>query len=378
VRIARLALLALCMSAAPASAASKAEAIDAAVRAGMAETGAKGIAVALVEKGRPVVVQAYGARNAAGDPLGPDSVMYGASLTKAVFAFAVMQLADEGKIDLDRPIADTLPKPLPDYGNLDAYGHWADLKDDPRWHAITPAIILSHRTGFGNFFFFEPDERLHIHFDPGSRYGYSGEGMMLLQFALEQGLGLDIGAEVQRRVFDRFGMTHSSLRWRADLAGVDADGWTQEGKAVGHSHQRRVRAAGSMDTSIADMARFAAALTRREGLKPATFARMIRGEAPITTLSQFPTPQPEAPPEKRTPGLMAALGWIRFDGPQGPGFYKGGHDDQTGNIFVCLDRRRACAVILANDVRAEKAFPAIVKAALGETGMPWAWEYGAP
>ena len=77
--------------------------------------------------------------------------MYGASLTKAVFAYTVMQLVEEGRIDLDRPIADYLPKPLPEYGNLDAYGNWGDLAGDERWRRITPRILLTHSAGFANF-----------------------------------------------------------------------------------------------------------------------------------------------------------------------------------------------------------------------------------
>jgi hypothetical protein len=42
---------------------------------------------------------------------------------------------------------------------------------------------------------------------------------------------------------------------------------------------------------------------------------------------------------------------------------------------VCLERGRRCVVILANDVRAETSFPALVEGILGETGLPWAWEY---
>ena len=42
--------------------------------------------------------QAYGIRNAKGDPLTTDTVMYGASLTKTVFAYTVMQLVDQGKL----------------------------------------------------------------------------------------------------------------------------------------------------------------------------------------------------------------------------------------------------------------------------------------
>ena len=68
---------------------------------------------------------------------------------------------------------------------------------------------------------------------------------------------------------------------------------------------------------------------------------------------------------------------VVFNGPQGPGFYKGGHNDVTGNTWVCVERGRRCVVILANDVRAEAAFPRLVRLVLGETGAPWAWEYGA-
>ena len=65
----------------------------------MRETGAKGLALAVIENGRPVHVRSYGIRNAAGDKLRTDTIMYGASLAKAVFAFTVMQLVDEAVLE---------------------------------------------------------------------------------------------------------------------------------------------------------------------------------------------------------------------------------------------------------------------------------------
>lgn len=65
-----------------------------------------------------------------------------------------------------------------------------------------------------------------------------------------------------------------------------------------------------------------------------------------------------------------------FDGPQGRGFMKGGHNDSTGNMMVCIERGRRCVVLLSNDVRSEAAFPRLVAFVLGETGAPWRWEYG--
>jgi hypothetical protein len=166
------------------------------------------------------------------------------------------------------------------------------------------------------------------------------------------------------------------MKWRPDFASHLADGWTQEGKALPHDERGRVRASGSMDTSIADFALFAACFMRGDGLSPRSRAEMVRPQLPITTKSQFLTLQAELPAEQRWKGLSAGLGVVTFQGPQGPGFYKGGHDDQTGNSWVCVERGRRCVVILANDVRAERAFPDLVRAVLGETGVPWQWEYG--
>ena len=305
----------------------RAAAIDLAVRQGMARVGAKGMALAVIENGQVTLVRSYGARNAGGAPLRTDTIMYGASLTKAVFATFVMQLVDEGKIDLDRPIAFMLPKLLPAYGNVEGAGNWGDLAGDERWRRITPRMVLTHSTGFANFAFLEPDGKLRIHFDPGTHYAYSGEGIQLLQFAIERGLGLDVGAEIHRRIFVPLGMTRTSLTWRPDFAANLADGWTNEGKAVAHDQRSRVRAAGSMDTTIADIAQFARALVRGTGVSAQSRAELARPSLPITTAAQFPTLLPDAPPAQRHKYLAAGLGVETFRGPQGPGFYKGGHND---------------------------------------------------
>jgi CubicO group peptidase (beta-lactamase class C family) len=350
--------------------------LDAEVERAMHATGARGLAIAVIDEGRVVSAKAYGARNARGEPLLADTVMYGASLTKSAFAYMVLQLVDEGRLDLDAPIARYLARPLPDYPTEDKYAPWADLAGDPRWRAITPRILLTHSAGFSNFAFVEPDGKLRIHFAPGSRYAYSGEGLILLQFVLERGLGLDVGEEMQRRVFDRFGMPDTSMIWRADFAENLADGWKADGSIEPHDERSKVRAAGSMDTSIADMARLAAGIARNEGLSPQSAAERVRPQLAITTASQFPSLQAELPASQRRADLAAGLGVIVFDGPQGPAWFKGGHNDSTGNTWVCVQHGRRCVVILANDVRAEAAFPQLVRFVLGDTGVPWDWEYG--
>ena len=351
--------------------------LDAEVSRAMSSTGTRGLAIALIEHGQVQRVRSYGARNEAGDALQTDTIMYGASLTKTTFAYTVMQLVDEGLLDLDRPLASYLPKPLPEYPSEDKYAPWSDLADDLRWRRITARQVLSHSVGFANFAFLEPDGKLRLHFDPGARYAYSGEGFILLQFVLERGLGLEVGKVMRQRVFDRLGMTNTSMTWRADFAGHLADGWKADGSLEPHDERSKVRAAGSMDTSIADLAKFAAALVRGEGLSAKARAQMVKPQLAITTASQFPSLQPELAPTQRRKDLWAGLGVIVFDGAQGRGFMKGGHNDSTGNMLVCLERGQRCVLLLANDVRAEAMFPALVKFVLGEAGTPWSWEYGA-
>ncbi|HVJ36461.1 MAG TPA: serine hydrolase domain-containing protein [Stenotrophomonas sp.] len=350
--------------------------IDAKVADVMRRTSAQGLAVAVIDQGRPVYVQAYGKRNAKGEPLTTDTVMYGASLTKTVFAYTVMRWVEAGKLSLDDPIADHLPQPLPAYGGQDIvnrYTDWTAL--DERWRRLTPRMLLQHASGFANFNFLEPDEKLHFHFEPGTRYAYSGDGLATLQFVLERGLGLDVGQGTDA-VFGELGMTRTALKWRDDFAPNIADGWDEHGKPEPHDDRSKVRAAGSMDTTIADLAQFAAAFVDGRGLSAAGHAEMLRPQLAITTRSQFPTLQPELPPAQQRKDLAAGLGVVVFAGPQGPGFLKGGHNDTTGNMLVCLQRQRRCLLMLGNDVRAEDGFAELTHFVLGATGAPYDWEYG--
>jgi CubicO group peptidase (beta-lactamase class C family) len=359
-------------------------AIDAEVGKIMTRTGAKGMAVAVIDRGKVGYVQSYGIRDAKGDPLTTDTVMYGASLTKTVFAYTVMQLVDKGALKLDTPIKSDLDQPLPGYGPdpvfPDKYAPYKDLADDPRWEKITPRMCLTHSTGFSNFWFIEPDQKLHIHFEPGTHFSYSGEGFILLQFVVEhgrkaQGLGLDVG-DLTKANFDRLGMTRTSLVWRNGQDPNVADGWNDQGQPQPHDKRSKVRAAGSMNTTISDLSKFTAALVRGEGLSPASRAEITKPVLHITTASLFPLFLPDLPPDEQRKDLYSGLGVVLFDGPQGHGFYKGGHDGQTANTMICIEASKRCVLILSNDVRSEAGFAELVRFILGDTGVPYDWEYG--
>ena len=359
-------------------------AIDAEVRQIMTRTHANGMAVAVIDQGKVGYVQAYGIRNAKGDPLITNTVMYGASLTKTVFAYTVLQLVDQGKLSLDTPLKEDLDQPLPTYGPdpvfPDKYGPYKDLADDPRWEKITPRMCLTHSTGMHNFWFIEPEQKLRLHFDPGTRFSYSGEGFILLQFVIEhgrkaQGLGLDVG-ELTRANFDRLGMTRTSLTWLNGTNANVADGWNDKGEPEEHDQRKKVRAAGSMNTTIADFAKFAAGLVRGDGLSTAARAELAKPQLHLGIAHLFPNFQEDVPVAEQRKDLFASLGAVAFDGPQGHGIYKGGHDGKTANTMVCLLAGQRCVVILSNDVRAEAGFAELVRFILGDTGVPYDWEYG--
>ena len=344
--------------------------IDATAVQLMKRENVQGLALAVIDQGKVRYVAAYGTRNAdRGLPLTTETVMYGASLTKAAFAYMVLQLVDEGRLKLDATLPTLLPKPLT------AYADYKDLAGDDRWQRLTPRILLNHTSGFANFRWLEPDKRLRFHHDPGTRYGYSGEGFYLLQLVLEEALHLDVGKEMQARVFDRFRMARTSMQWRPDFADNLADGYGLDGKREPHDERSTVSAAGSMDTTIYDQARLWAGIVRGEGLSAASRAEFVRPQAPITSAHQFPTLAAETGSGNAAIKLAAGLGVVTFESTGGPAWFKGGHNDWTGNMLICQERRKRCLVMLANDSRAERIFPELEQTILGDTGMPWNWEY---
>src|SRR5262249_34808715 len=109
-----------------------------------------GAAIDILNDGKVVYTKAYGFRDQQKSlQLTTGSVMAGASFTKAAFAYFVMQLVNDGTLDLDKPIYQYLPKPLPEYPR------YADLAGDTRCQKITARMLLSHTAGFPNWRGFE-------------------------------------------------------------------------------------------------------------------------------------------------------------------------------------------------------------------------------
>ena len=346
------------------------KALDAAAADLMAQGKIPGLAYAVIEHGKVVHVSAQGWRNVEKKlPLTPDTILYAASISKAVFGQYVLMLVDDGKLDLDTPIKAYLPKPLPDYPK------YADLAGDRRWETITPRMLMTHTSGLADQRFYDPENKLRFNLEPNTRYAYSGEGINLLQFVIEQGLGLNVGDEMNRRIFVPLGMTRSSMIWRDDFAGNLADGYKADGSFEEHDGRGSVKAAGSLDTSIHDLAQLTAAMVSGKGLSAKARAERTKPSFPIVSRNQFPPFLITDNPENARIGLAAGIGVVVFDGPQGHAFYKGGHNDITDTQMICVERGERCLLLMSNSGVGQRIFPPLLKAALGEVGMPWTWEY---
>lgn len=341
-----------------------AEEIDAEVPRLIAHERVAGVALAVIDDGQIAHVGAYGLRSRErGEPLARDTIMPAASFTKTAVAYALLRLAEARRVALDRPLADVTQLP-----------RYADIRDDARTRTLTARHVLAHTTGFANFRWLETDEKLRFHADPGVRYGYSGEGYQLLHAALAEG-GIDLAAELQT-IFDELGMTRSRMQWDEALGDNLADGYDHANTLVPFQRRKRVDAAGSLATTIDDQARLWAAIVRGDGLAKETRAALVAPQIAIRSRAQFPTLDPTKDSRGPAIGLAAGLGVTLFDDPsRGRMWFKGGHDDGTGNLAVCVERDRRCVVLLGNSTRAERIYPALVHFILGNTAMPWWWIY---
>jgi CubicO group peptidase (beta-lactamase class C family) len=196
-----------------------------------------GLALAILNRGEIVYLRGFGVAQAEPVvPLGDTTVMYAASFTKSMFAHLVMQLVQEKRIDLDRPIGEYLPKPLT------SYEKYADLQRDERWRRFTPRMLLSHTSGLPNWRFTRPGERLDIMFEPGERYSYSGEGINLLQLVVEEATGRELGDLMRERVFEPMRMTRTSTTWQPAFDGEHAVGFDETGSNLGYRKRSSARA----------------------------------------------------------------------------------------------------------------------------------------
>jgi CubicO group peptidase (beta-lactamase class C family) len=188
--------------------------------------------------------------------LRPEAIFEAASLGKPIFAAAVLTLVQNGKLDLDGPLAAYLPGPYQHQQNP-FHGGAVDTIADRRYERVTARMVLSHTSGLPNWSRHQP---LTFLADPGQKWSYSGEGYVLLQRVVETISGASLQDFVQRSVFAPLGMTHSSFIWRPDFATTALSPHAADGSAKESEQYPNAVAPSTLYTTLDDYGKFVSAL----------------------------------------------------------------------------------------------------------------------
>ncbi len=344
--------------------------VDEVVAAAMKRGSVPGLGLAIINNGAVAYEKGYGLRDVEQKlPFTVDTNTYAASLTKVVVGYTALELVDQGVIALDTPIANYLPKPLPEYEKYDG------LKGDDRWKKFTPRILLSHTSGLGNWYGDEPDKKLKIHFDPGTRFAYSGEGLNLLAMVIETVTKEPFETTVRREVFEPFGMATTDMTYQPRFDANHAIGYDQNGKWLGPNEHLHVRAAGSMHTTTADYARFLSAVARGERLSARIRAEMLKPQVRITSKREFPIFENVETHDNDAIRLSYGLTWgLYFTPAYGEAYFKEGHDEGWRNYAVCFDRSKDCVLIMTNSSNGEHIYDELLRSLQANTFTPIEWE----
>ncbi|MBO9499991.1 MAG: beta-lactamase family protein [Novosphingobium sp.] len=238
-------------------------------------------AVLLARRGRVIFQQAYGfADRANHKPNALDTQFRFGSMGKMFTTVAIMQLAQDGRIDLGAPIG----RYLADYPNSELAAK------------VTIANLLTHTGGTGDIF--GPDFDAHkdslrsladyvglygkrpLDFTPGSRVAYSNYGFILLGRIVEQVSGLRYDAYIRRNILDPAGMTSTGNLPESDVLPRRAIGYMgSETKLVPADETLPLSgtSAGGGYSTVGDFNRFVRGLTSHRLLRRATLRKLIDG-----------------------------------------------------------------------------------------------------
>lgn len=292
----------------------------------MTELHVPGVALVPIHNGVIARPLEFGVKDAATkQPVDAETIFEAASMSKPVFAYAVMKLCEKKVLDLDRPLV--------------SYGAPPFLEGDPRVKLITARHVLSHTTGFQNW---RSDAKpLRIHFTPGERYEYSGEGFAWLQSIVSHVTGQAIEPFMQKFVFQPFGMMSSGYLWNDTFTARAA-----------RPHDVKGQAENNRKSTAEDVARYAAAGALQ--CTPTEYAKFLLGmisPGPVdgarlsaASLKEMCRPQVKEPNAWGARGL----GWQLVHTDKGEIIQHGGDNPGFHCFAVASVERRFGIVVMTN------------------------------
>ncbi len=317
-----------------------------------------GLSVALIRDGKTVWNRGFGVTNSVTKvPVTEETVFEAASLSKPVFAYSVLKLVDEGKLDLDAPLNKYLP------GNYDA-------ADDARITKITARNVLTHTTGFPNWRSPRNSKTLPMFFEPGERFSYSGEGFVYLSKVVEQITKMKFDDYVRESVFKPLGMASSSFAWQERYKTLKAFNHDFIGNPTGQNETASANAAGSLLTTTADYARFVSAILSGGGLKKETRSLMLTPQVKVDVACRNCTSRPVGT-------LSTDVAWGLGVGLQttdeGRSFWHWGDNGNNKAFFAAFDKQNDGIVILTNSANGLLILEDILAESLGRKFPAVAW-----
>lgn len=320
-----------------------------------------GLSIALIQKGNVAWHRGFGVKNAqTAEPVTANTMFEAASLSKPVFAYAVLKLVDAGKLQLDTPLNKYLP------GNY-------DVGEDARINQITARHVLSHTPGFPNWR--RPNGPLTIHFTPGERFSYSGEGFVYLAKVVEHITGEKFNDFMKKNVFDPLGMPDSNFIWQESQAAQSTFRHRANGEISGQNKLTQPNAAASLRTTAQDFGRFLSAVLNGTGLKKETAKLML---TPQIKVSAAGTNNLFGVPEKLSPTLSWGLGWGLQTTKDGTAFWHWGDNGDSKAYVVVYEKQKLGVVVFANSANGLLIVPELVEEAIGGEQPALAWlKYGS-
>jgi CubicO group peptidase (beta-lactamase class C family)/D-alanyl-D-alanine dipeptidase len=237
-------------------------------------------------------------------PATAETVYRVGSISKLFTDLVVLQLVEEGRLDLDAPVTAYLP----DFAPRNPY-------DVP----VTLRRMMSHRSGLvrespvGNYF--DPGEPTlaatvaslddtALVFQPGTRTKYSNAAIAVVGSVVEKSLDVTHPEQVRRRILDPLGMRHSGFEVTAALESRLATGWmrTYDGRRfVAPTFPLGTGPAGNMYSSVLDLSKFLSCLFREGRIDE---GRLLKPEM----LRLMTTPVTDAAGEPQRFGLGFRVG----------------------------------------------------------------------
>ncbi len=227
-----------------------------------------GAAIAIMDDGQISLLRAYGFANTEEQTsMTTDHLFNVASISKLVTAWGVMRLAEQGRIDLDRPVNAYLERWQLSDGAGPADGvtvrrllsHTAGISmpSTPgfRWPMDVPGLIEVLDGDYENSTYARAGTRVEVALPPGLQFRYSGGGYMILQLLIEDVSGQPFQAYMQEQILGPFGMRDSRFGWDPALAERMATPYLPSG-SVEDIFRLPGQAASSLHTSGRDLASF--------------------------------------------------------------------------------------------------------------------------